>query len=257
MNVQETSTAQRAPTAQDVLLSVQQVTGRFRGIVALDGVSFDVHRGQIAGLIGPNGAGKTTLFNCLSRLYDYSEGHIHFDGQLLDPMTRHKTAEIGIGRTFQNLALYKTMSVLDNIKVGAHCRAQQGFFAHALRLPGVAAEEAKMQIELDKQAALDGIAAAELARTKNKSEFDLDRETKAAEIRIHETTEKAGAVQPGLIEALISIGRLESNRILAENLKAQGGGLAGIFQKGGIEGLLEAVKGTPLEENIKTFFAKK
>jgi branched-chain amino acid transport system ATP-binding protein len=147
MNVQESNIAQQAPSESDVLLSVKQVTVRFRGIVALDGVSFDVHRGQIAGLIGPNGAGKTTLFNCLSRLYDYSEGHIHFDGQLLDPMTRHKTAEIGIGRTFQNLALYKTMSVLDNIKVGAHCRAQQGFFAHALRLPGVAAEEAKIQTD--------------------------------------------------------------------------------------------------------------
>ena len=123
------------------LLSVSGVTVKFRGIVALDQVSFDIQRGQIAGLIGPNGAGKTTLFNCLSRIYPYSEGRIVFDGHRLEDMPRHKTAEIGIGRTFQNLALYKTMSVRDNIRVGCHCRAGKGFLAHALQLPGVAAEE--------------------------------------------------------------------------------------------------------------------
>ena len=123
------------------LLKVENISVRFQGIVALDGVSFDVNRGEITGLIGPNGAGKTTLFNCLSRLYSYSQGHIVFDGHLLDNMPRHRTAEIGIGRTFQNLALYKTMSVTDNIKVGAHCRASKGFLSHALCLAGVAAEE--------------------------------------------------------------------------------------------------------------------
>jgi len=128
------------------LLSVRDVTVRFRGIVALDKVSFDVDRGQIAGLIGPNGAGKTTLFNCLSRLYEYSEGSIVFDGHTIETMPRHEMARIGIGRTFQNLALYKTMSVLDNIKVGYHCRAAKGFLAHALRLPGVAAEEADITV---------------------------------------------------------------------------------------------------------------
>ena len=144
MIVQNSILESRPKADTPVLLSVSQVTVKFRGIVALDGVSFDVQQGQIAGLIGPNGAGKTTLFNCLSRLYDYSEGEIHFEGQSLHGMTRHKTAEIGIGRTFQNLALYKTMSVLDNIKVGAHCRAEKGFLAHALRLPGVRQEEAQI-----------------------------------------------------------------------------------------------------------------
>ena len=134
------------PTCMTALLSVRDVTVRFRGIVALDKVAFDVERGQIAGLIGPNGAGKTTLFNCLSRLYEYSEGSILFDGQAIETMPRHEMARIGIGRTFQNLALYKTMSVLDNIKVGYHCRAAKGFLAHALRLPGVAAEEADITV---------------------------------------------------------------------------------------------------------------
>ena len=129
------------------LLSVENITVRFQGIVALDGVSFEVAKGEITGLIGPNGAGKTTLFNCLSRLYSYSQGHIDFDGHLLDQMPRHRTAEIGIGRTFQNLALYKSMSVTDNIKVGAHCRAGKGFLSHALYLPGVAAEERKIHAQ--------------------------------------------------------------------------------------------------------------
>jgi len=130
-----------ATRAEEPLLTVSGVTVKFRGIVALDQVSFNIQRGQIAGLIGPNGAGKTTLFNCLSRIYPYSEGNIVFDGHPLESMPRHKTAEVGIGRTFQNLALYKTMTVRDNIRVGCHCRAQQGFLAHALQLPGVAEEE--------------------------------------------------------------------------------------------------------------------
>ena len=125
------------------LLCVQGVTVRFRGIVALEQVSFDVAAGQIAGLIGPNGAGKTTLFNCLSRLYDYSEGAIRFDNQPLEGLPRHRMATIGIGRTFQNLALFRTMTVLDNIKVGRHSRTRKGFLANALRAPGVAAEEAE------------------------------------------------------------------------------------------------------------------
>jgi branched-chain amino acid transport system ATP-binding protein len=130
------------PAPGGPLLSVRDLCVRFRGITALDGVSFDVQRGQIAGLIGPNGAGKTTLFNCLSRLYGYAEGRITFAGQPLEDVPRHKVAGLGIGRTFQNLALFASMTVLDNIKVGRHCRTRKGFLANALRLPGVAAEEA-------------------------------------------------------------------------------------------------------------------
>ena len=134
-----------ASAAGGPLLSVQGVTVRFRGILALEQVSFDVASGQIAGLIGPNGAGKTTLFNCLSRLYDYSEGAIRFDSQPLEGLPRHRIAAMGIGRTFQNLALFRTMTVLDNIKVGRHSRTRKGFLANALRAPGVAAEEAQSE----------------------------------------------------------------------------------------------------------------
>lgn len=129
------------PLANDALLRVQNVGVRFGGIVALDDVSFDVSAGRIVGLIGPNGAGKTTLFNCLSRLYQCDSGDILFDGRSLREIPRHRVAALGIGRTFQNLALFRTMSVLDNVMLGRHCRTGSGFFANSLRLPSVLKEE--------------------------------------------------------------------------------------------------------------------
>ena len=129
----------------DPLLSVRGVTVRFGGIVALDGVSFDVKRGDICGLIGPNGAGKTTLFNCLSRLYQYQAGDILFEGKSITHTPTHQIAGLGLGRTFQNLAMFRTMPVRENVMVGAHCRSSSGFLASALRLPRVSAEEALLR----------------------------------------------------------------------------------------------------------------
>jgi branched-chain amino acid transport system ATP-binding protein len=125
------------------LLDVRDVAVRFGGIVALDGVSFAVEPGSIVGLIGPNGAGKTTLFNCLSRLYQCDRGDILFDGASLLAAPRHRIAGLGIGRTFQNVALFQSMSVLENVMLGGHSRSRSGFLVNALRLPGVAREEDK------------------------------------------------------------------------------------------------------------------
>jgi branched-chain amino acid transport system ATP-binding protein len=133
------------------LLRVQNVGVRFGGIVALDDVSFDVPTGCIVGLIGPNGAGKTTLFNCLSRLYECGSGDILFDGASILGVPRHRIAAIGIGRTFQNLALFRTMTVLDNVMVGRHSRTGTGFLINALRLPAVPREE---KVTLEKAQAL-------------------------------------------------------------------------------------------------------
>jgi branched-chain amino acid transport system ATP-binding protein len=134
------------PTSPAVpLLSVRDVSVRFGGIVALDGVSFDVYTGEIVGLIGPNGAGKTTLFNCLSRLYDYERGSIVFDSHSLQGLARHRIAELGIGRTFQNLALFRSMSVRQNVLLGGHCRTRGGFLVNALRLPLAAREERRLE----------------------------------------------------------------------------------------------------------------
>jgi len=123
------------------LLRVHNVGVRFGGIVALDDVSFDVARNCIVGLIGPNGAGKTTLFNCVSRLYRCDCGDIVFDGKSLLCVPRHGIAALGIGRTFQNLALFGTMTVLDNVMIGHHCRIRSGFLSNALRLPRVGRDE--------------------------------------------------------------------------------------------------------------------
>ena len=125
----------RKPAEGSALLSVRDLSVRFGGIVALDGVSFDVGPGQICGLIGPNGAGKTTLFNCLSRLYRAERGSILFEDRPLFEVPKHKIAALGIGRTFQNLALFRSMSVLENVMVGTHSRGRGGFLADALRLP--------------------------------------------------------------------------------------------------------------------------
>ena len=145
---------------------MQNVGVRFGGIVALDDVSFDVPTGEIVGLIGPNGAGKTTLFNCLSRLYECGSGDILFDGESLLRVPRHRIAAVGIGRTFQNLALFRTMTVLDNVMVGRHSRTGTGFFANALRLPSVGREEQatyeKAQV-LIRLLELEGVAAARVA----------------------------------------------------------------------------------------------
>ena len=123
------------------LLRVHDVHVRFGGIVALDGVSFGVAPGRIVGLIGPNGAGKTTLFNCVSRLYECDSGEIAFGGASLLAVPRHRVAGLGIGRTFQNLALFRSMSVLDNVMVGHHSRTGGGFLANALRLPLASRED--------------------------------------------------------------------------------------------------------------------
>ena len=148
------------------LLGVTDVSVHFGGIVALDGVSFAVAPGQIVGLIGPNGAGKTTLFNCLSRLYPCDTGTIEFDGQALLDVPRHGIAALGIGRTFQNLALFSTMTVLDNVLLGRHCRTTSGFLANALRFAVVPREE-KASIEKARELIafleLDAVAGARVA----------------------------------------------------------------------------------------------
>jgi branched-chain amino acid transport system ATP-binding protein len=126
------------------LLAVEGVTIRFGGVTALQDVSFEVAHGVICGLIGPNGAGKTTLFNCISRLYDPNAGSIAFDGRPLASVARHELASLGVARTFQNLALFSTMTVRENVCVGAHAIARGGFLANALATPLARREERRI-----------------------------------------------------------------------------------------------------------------
>src|SRR5439155_23510836 len=101
-------------------LSVQAVSIRFGGIIALDGVSFDVPDGSILGLIGPNGAGKTTMFNCITRMYTPNAGRIVFDGRDLLGLARHQIIGRGLARTFQNVELFTRMSVIEYVLCGLH-----------------------------------------------------------------------------------------------------------------------------------------
>ena len=150
------------------LLRVDNVGVRFGGIVALDGVSFGVPAGQIVGLIGPNGAGKTTLFNCVSRLYECDSGDIAFDGSSLLTVPRHRIASLGISRTFQNLALFRSMTVLENVMVGHHCRTRAGFLANALRLRRAAREDGAAA---DKARGLIGLLGLQSVVEKHVSEL--------------------------------------------------------------------------------------
>ena len=106
------------------LLSLQNASLRFGGIVALDDVSLDVDSGQIVGLIGPNGAGKTTLFNVITRLYKPDTGSVRLAGKSLLRTPPHRVVRRGIARTFQNVELFRSMTVLDNVLVGAHTRTR-------------------------------------------------------------------------------------------------------------------------------------
>jgi branched-chain amino acid transport system ATP-binding protein len=108
-------------------LQIANLTKSFGGIIALDGVSFEVKPGEIMGLIGPNGAGKTTVFNCISRLYDPDHGSINFEGHELVRMGAPEVVHVGIARTFQNVELFRTMSVVENLLVGQHHRLGPGW----------------------------------------------------------------------------------------------------------------------------------
>ena len=125
------------------LLDVRDVSVRFGGLVALDGLSFSIEEGEICGLIGPNGAGKTTLFNVVSRIYEPQSGNVDFAGDDLLRAHAHGIAGRGVARTFQNLALFPRLTVLENVMVGAHSRSKVNFATAPFRI-GVGREERRL-----------------------------------------------------------------------------------------------------------------
>ena len=147
-------------TGAMALLEVENISVRFGGITALDDLSFTIEEGQICGLIGPNGAGKTTFFNVVSRIYDPTEGAVRFDGQDLLAVAPHRISRLGIYRTFQNLALWRGMTVLENVMVGAHSRSSQNLLTAAFRI-GLGSEEQRLREEA--WAALDEIGLTQYA----------------------------------------------------------------------------------------------
>ena len=131
------------PIATDAtpILALDHVTKRFGGLVAVDDVSFDVARGQVFALIGPNGAGKTTLFNGITGIFPPTEGRVVFNGADIAGAPPHRTAELGIARTFQNIRLFEYMTALDNIRVGRHCRTHAKLWDSLFKTKAERAEE--------------------------------------------------------------------------------------------------------------------
>ena len=125
----------------DVILDVQNISLRFGGVKALTDISFNVREHEIRAIIGPNGAGKSSMLNCINGVYTPQEGSITFRGQTFDHMDSHQVATMGIARTFQNLALFKGMSVLDNIMTGRNLRMKSNIFMQALRIGPAEKEE--------------------------------------------------------------------------------------------------------------------
>ncbi|MGT2756710.1 ABC transporter ATP-binding protein [Streptococcus ovuberis] len=127
------------------LLEVNQLTKHFGGLTAVGDVTLELHRGELVGLIGPNGAGKTTLFNLLTGVYEPSEGTVTLDGKLLNGKAPYKIAAAGLGRTFQNIRLFKNLSVLDNVLIGMGNHQSSHLLASFLRLPLFYKSEASLK----------------------------------------------------------------------------------------------------------------
>lgn len=124
-----------------VILDMQNISLRFGGVKALTDISFNVKEHEIRAIIGPNGAGKSSMLNVINGVYVPQDGSIHFDGQQFGRMTPRRAAEMGVARTFQNLALFKGMSVLDNIMTGRNLRMKSGLLSQAFRIFGAEKEE--------------------------------------------------------------------------------------------------------------------
>ena len=141
------------------LLEVKDLSVRFGGVVALDHVSFNVEEGQVVALIGPNGAGKTTLFNVITRVYRPSGGSILIEGHPVSTMSAHSVVRHGVARTFQNVALFRSMTVLENVLVGAHITTRAGWLQAAIPLPGALHAESQARAQAMKMIELVGLAS--------------------------------------------------------------------------------------------------
>jgi branched-chain amino acid transport system ATP-binding protein len=128
-------------SSDEIQLNIQSLSMAFGGVQALLNVSFDVKKGEIFSIIGPNGAGKTVLLNCINGLYRPQEGFIDFEGQRITHLRPYKRAELGIGRTFQKIELFKGTTVLDNIRLGRHIHLKTGLLTGAIYLGPAAREE--------------------------------------------------------------------------------------------------------------------
>jgi branched-chain amino acid transport system ATP-binding protein len=148
------------------LLQVRGLTRSFGGLTALADLDFEVQEGEILGMIGPNGAGKTTVFNLITGIYPPTRGSIHFDGQSLVGLRPHRITELGIARTFQTIRLFPSLTALENVMAGLHCRTRAGVWGAIARSRAQREEEARVQAEAAEHLRFLGLAhyRDELAR---------------------------------------------------------------------------------------------
>ncbi|MCM1566578.1 MAG: ABC transporter ATP-binding protein [Dehalobacter sp. 4CP] len=130
-----------------MLLELHRITKHFGGIMAVKHVCFGVEEAKITALIGPNGAGKTTIFNLITGMYQPDEGEVLLEGKMITGMKPYKTAQAGVSRTFQNLQLFGSMTVLENVMTGAYLQGKKGFVKSFLSSPERSAEEKKIRVE--------------------------------------------------------------------------------------------------------------
>jgi branched-chain amino acid transport system ATP-binding protein len=144
------ASGQPAAGRQPELLKLEGITVRFGGVKAVSDISFAVHQGELLSVIGPNGAGKSSLLNVINGVYRPSAGHIEWAGQRYAHLQPEQAAQLGIARTFQNLALFKGMSVIENVLTGRNLKTRSSALANALRLPGARREEAAQRAQAEK-----------------------------------------------------------------------------------------------------------
>jgi branched-chain amino acid transport system ATP-binding protein len=152
----------------DALMVVDHVTIRFGGVTALDDVAFEVERGKLTAVIGPNGAGKTSLFNCMSGVYRPTTGHIRFAGADLTKVAPYKIPRLGLARTFQAPALFRGLTVIENIMAGRYLRGRGGVLAGLLRLPHVVTDEV-----VQRKRAEEVLSLLEISHLRHESVDDL------------------------------------------------------------------------------------
>jgi len=145
----------------NALLFLQGIGKDFGGLSALSDISFSVREGEILGVIGPNGAGKTTLFNVITALFPPTAGQVIFDGESIRGLAPHAIARRGIGRTFQSIRLFPTMTVEENVMVGRHCRSGAGVWRGVLRTRGQREEERKIRERTRELLDLVGLSGAD------------------------------------------------------------------------------------------------